>query len=934
MAFYIGEILKLRGEFLEAHQKGDYLESIVLGKKIIELYKNNDDCDSMEYALDLHNLGIAYDDICMYDKAIFYYRISAELKKKLSGESIAYADTLNNLAIAYSNIGQHEKALKLQEKVLSIRDALQGKDHTDYTIGLFNLGNAYEDIGDYTKSLEMHTKALIKANRQKDFSKADYADILVSMGRVYEKIGNYHKSLDSYEKAIGIIRELGDMELYRMTLLLSAAAAAEKAERLNDAKDWCKEAIDIRKKMMPVCHLDYISNMNVLATIYAKRKEYQNAKAVHEEILELSGKILGKSHVYYGDIINNIGVDYCGMKQYEESLQYHRQALQLKKAAVGKVHHQYALSLVSMGAVFLRMEQYENALSCYREALEIRNTIYHGDHVACADVLMAIANVYQKKKDYENAIKYYSDAKLLRNRLNDTKSALYIWNLQCLGKCYIYANKRQEGIRYLQEAIEIQQNQHGTNHPDYASALRQLGAMYGTLGEYQKGIALWKEAATIEEEMLGEKSPRYWKTTIELAYFHIQQKEFTKAMEYLHKAENVSELEEPWLIEYKALSQLYLAKCYMELDEKELAWHYYQKGLKSQRKVQVTGDSKFEAEEKQFLTSYQSRKWQPSAMRTLRKNTMELERQIEPLKIVGIVTAGKNKASSISTDKLENKIELLRNAYTTLEKSRGAEDTEAVEAALALGDAYREQDRCEDALFWYQKAEKYGDEKIFAQCCLKEGTIYLQTGNYRKALEKLTNAKRYIEEYDSIHTQEYIEIITLLKELYQVQAKQKAIFFDKKEDILQHEELSKTDKKKEFVEKTSDENIEYYGKLAFSMEKEKGETLEYAKLLLKIAELYCNIKKYTESLLFFEKAADVYRRNKGEKSIAYGRILERVGEIYFILEKWKKAQKYLEKAYFISNSQGLKKFFSSKKKLAAIYWKTKQFNKLISLKMG
>ena len=38
MAFYIGEIIKLRREFQEAHQNKEHMEAIALGKKIYDLY--------------------------------------------------------------------------------------------------------------------------------------------------------------------------------------------------------------------------------------------------------------------------------------------------------------------------------------------------------------------------------------------------------------------------------------------------------------------------------------------------------------------------------------------------------------------------------------------------------------------------------------------------------------------------------------------------------------------------------------------------------------------------------------------------------------------------------------------------------------------------------------------------------------------------------
>ena len=53
MAFYIGEMKKVRNSFFEAYKDGDYKKAIVLGNKLLQIYGENDDCDCIEYAVDM-----------------------------------------------------------------------------------------------------------------------------------------------------------------------------------------------------------------------------------------------------------------------------------------------------------------------------------------------------------------------------------------------------------------------------------------------------------------------------------------------------------------------------------------------------------------------------------------------------------------------------------------------------------------------------------------------------------------------------------------------------------------------------------------------------------------------------------------------------------------------------------------------------------------
>ena len=177
MAFYIGEIRRMRNEFFDAYRDGDYKKAIILGKGILNIYIENEDCDSMDYAVDMSNLAMAFDQVQIYDRALELYKKAAELKKDYSGESLSYADTLNNMAIVLNQMGKQKEALSLHNKVLEIRDAKLGREHMDYIHSLYHMGNTYELLQEQDKAIECHNKAMQRARQCKEFTTLDLADL-------------------------------------------------------------------------------------------------------------------------------------------------------------------------------------------------------------------------------------------------------------------------------------------------------------------------------------------------------------------------------------------------------------------------------------------------------------------------------------------------------------------------------------------------------------------------------------------------------------------------------------------------------------------------------------------------------------------------------------------------------------------------------------
>ena len=59
MGFYFAEVRKLRRELQAAYGAGEYKKALILGKNILQKYLENDDANTMEYASDMHNLGLS-----------------------------------------------------------------------------------------------------------------------------------------------------------------------------------------------------------------------------------------------------------------------------------------------------------------------------------------------------------------------------------------------------------------------------------------------------------------------------------------------------------------------------------------------------------------------------------------------------------------------------------------------------------------------------------------------------------------------------------------------------------------------------------------------------------------------------------------------------------------------------------------------------------
>jgi len=113
----------------------------------------------------LSSLGILYDQIGSYKKAIEFHEQALVISKEI-GDRRGEGNHLGNLGLAYSHLGQVEKAIEYYQKALVISKEIGDRRGEGADLG--NLGNAYSHLGQVEKAIEYYEQALLIGKEIKD----------------------------------------------------------------------------------------------------------------------------------------------------------------------------------------------------------------------------------------------------------------------------------------------------------------------------------------------------------------------------------------------------------------------------------------------------------------------------------------------------------------------------------------------------------------------------------------------------------------------------------------------------------------------------------------------------------------------------------------------------------------------------------------------
>lgn len=882
MGFYFAEVRKLRRELQAAYGAGEYKKALILGKNILQKYMENDDANTMEYASDMHNLGVIFDTMGMYPKAVEYYKKAAVLKRDCSGESLSYADTVNNLAIAYNNMGEGEKARRFHGEVLKIREAKLGKDHPDTIYSLFHLGNTEEDLQQYEKAVEYHQQALERARRSTDFSKEDMADIFASLGSAYDGGGNYRRSISSYEKALDFMEKAGVEESFCcMIWTLSLAEVCEKAGWNELAVEYCEKAVRMRRKMMQDSHLDYINSLNSLGILCCKAGMFEKSLQCHEEVLKLVREVLGGDHLFYADTLNNMSADYSGMGQMEKALEANEEALRRKEAALGEYHAQVAVCYMSRGRLYEKMGRDTDALAAYEKALLIRRDTVGRMDPLYADTLEQIAGLFTAKGAYEAAAEYLQEALYIRREAETGTDRDLVGGLQLLADVKQKAGEGQAAAALCREAIELLEKHFSKNHPEYAIGLAKLGEILAREKQYDEAIQILTESAAIQKEMLDEDNPRYLKTLEYLAEVCVRKGDYAVAVQHYLAINDVNYEETAEEKQRAAETLLAVAVCYLAMGDEKKAEAYRKEAVEKLNRAGGGLTEKFAKSHQQYdMLANKGKLPYAGAERQAR---MEERRRLQ-------------KAKDLFTEMLAQRGEQAQSL-----------DKEAVRNAISLGDLQMRTGNREQAFFWYQAAEQAAEGMEYAQACRRLGEWYLTAGEYLKGLQKLTNAKNYIEEYDSVKTKDYCELLAEIGDCYFAMGeKEKAVsMYLPYIRLFRELQLPRGKQYQRRLERTGrlladsgrhKDAAECFSELALATRMMEGETENFARLLLKTAASHIAQGNQKEAVTLLDRAL-LLGTAKGRDTEAYGKLCDRIGRMYAANGSLERAEDCLSIAY-------------------------------------
>ncbi|MFM7851726.1 MAG: tetratricopeptide repeat protein [Flammeovirgaceae bacterium] len=282
----------------------------------------------------LNNIGLAYNHLGNYDKALEYHYQSLLVREE-EGDKKSISTALNNLGNVFSNLKDYKKAIEYYQRAIDTKKEIG--DNADLDRILMNLGINYTNVGEFANGIDKFNEgfALCEPNCTDNTRREG----LLGLGNAYVGIKDFKKAEECFLTSLAISKAQSNT-LYQINNLFELGVV--ESEKGNDEKSvtYLNEALALAEGSAFVKPL--IQIYELLAKIYSKKSD-------HEKTAFFLGKYTQlKDSIYSDELIKNLTKVQTNFAEREniKTIREKDQILLLKEQLIARQRAQYAFIIV------------------------------------------------------------------------------------------------------------------------------------------------------------------------------------------------------------------------------------------------------------------------------------------------------------------------------------------------------------------------------------------------------------------------------------------------------------------------------------------------------------------------------------------------------------------------------------------------------------
>ncbi|MBC2701607.1 MAG: tetratricopeptide repeat protein [ANME-2 cluster archaeon] len=476
----------------------------------------------------------------------------------INNDNINQSNCYGNLGIAYNSLGDFRKAIEYHEKSLMLKKDI--RDRAGESSCYANLGNVYQDLGDFEKAIEYHEKSLMLKKDIRD--RAGESSCYANLGIAYDSLCNFEKAITYFEKSLEMFEDIGD-EAGESSCYANLGNTYQGLGDFEKANTYFGKSLELAKDIgdragESSCYAN-------LGNTYQGLGDFRKAIEYHEKSLKIFKDIGGRAGE--SSCYANIGIAYQSLGDFRKAIEYHEKSLEIAKDIGSKAGESNCYR--NFGAAYWSLGDFRKAIEYHEKSLEIAKDIK--DRVGESSCYLNLGNVSHSLGDFEKAIEYYEKSLNIKKDIGDMAGKSICYN--CLCGAYQSLGDFEKATDHIEKSLEIAKDIEAK--AGESNCYINLGNIYLNSGDFEKAIEYYKKSLNIKKDIGGRAGESNCYTNLGIIYQRLG--DFEKAIEYHEKSLETAKDTRDRAEESNCYGNL--GTVYLNLDDFEKAIEYVEKSL-------------------------------------------------------------------------------------------------------------------------------------------------------------------------------------------------------------------------------------------------------------------------------------------------------------------------------------------------------------------
>ncbi|KAK6357583.1 hypothetical protein TWF718_001891 [Orbilia javanica] len=328
--------------------------------------------------------------------------------------------TIRDMTIVLYRQFKHEEAMKWTRRVVTKSQSVLGKDSLDTLAAMDILSEILSALGIYDEALILSKEAL--ASKEKLAGKdsvptldavSRIGEILLQQGKIEEAMGWHQRALAGKQSGLGENHPATLYETQRIALNLRSQGKYDEAlELLQKSLASMEKALagsDPRIGIGSDVAIRIFDIWNDIGTVFAKKRNSDEAMSWLLRALDGREKVLGKEHLLTANTVMVIGRVLCTQGEYDRALQWFQRALATYEGVI-KNDYMAKVTIARIGYLFFEQGKYDESIAWSQRVVDSCKNGFQRKRDIGFSASNVIGHNYHAKGKYDEALIWYRRA--------------------------------------------------------------------------------------------------------------------------------------------------------------------------------------------------------------------------------------------------------------------------------------------------------------------------------------------------------------------------------------------------------------------------------------------------------------------------------------------------------------------------------------------